>query len=90
MEWAILLMTCGAETMIKVGRTANSPIVARDISTLQSFFVGGQLTLALGVLLCPNCHSTALGAAPLLLVITYPLMKRIMYWPQLTWGFTFN
>ncbi|XP_012371718.1 arachidonate 12-lipoxygenase, epidermal-type-like [Octodon degus] len=32
----------------------------------------------------------ALGAASLLLVITYPLMKRITYWPQLALGLTFN
>lgn len=30
--------------------------------------------------------SIALGAASLLLVITYPLMKRITYWPQLALG----
>ncbi|KAB1282191.1 4-hydroxybenzoate polyprenyltransferase; mitochondrial [Camelus dromedarius] len=34
--------------------------------------------------------SIALGAASLLLVITYPLMKRITYWPQLALGLTFN
>ncbi|XP_006885388.1 PREDICTED: 4-hydroxybenzoate polyprenyltransferase, mitochondrial [Elephantulus edwardii] len=75
----------------KVIRTANRPIAAGDISTLQSFvFLGGQLTLALGVLLCLNYYSIALGAASLLLVITYPLMKRITYWPQLALGLTFN
>eukprot|EP00069_Balaena_mysticetus_P011061 bmy_20966T0 len=68
----------------KVTRTASRPIAAGDISTFQSFvFLGGQLTLALGVLLCLNYYSIALGAASLLLVITYPLMKRITYWPQL-------
>ncbi|KAM7155746.1 4-hydroxybenzoate polyprenyltransferase, mitochondrial isoform 2-T2 [Molossus nigricans] len=75
----------------KVIRTANRPIAAGDISTFQSFiFLGGQLTLALGVLLCLNYYSIVLGAASLLLVITYPLMKRITYWPQLALGFTFN
>ncbi|XP_004391032.2 4-hydroxybenzoate polyprenyltransferase, mitochondrial isoform X1 [Trichechus manatus latirostris] len=75
----------------KVSRTANRPIAAGDISTFQSFvFLGGQLTLALGVLLCLNYYSIALGAASLLLVITYPLMKRITYWPQLALGLTFN
>nr|XP_015106232.1 4-hydroxybenzoate polyprenyltransferase, mitochondrial [Vicugna pacos] len=75
----------------KVTRTASRPIAAGDISTFQSFvFLGGQLTLALGVLLCLNYYSIALGAASLLLVITYPLMKRITYWPQLALGLTFN
>ncbi|XP_045392640.1 4-hydroxybenzoate polyprenyltransferase, mitochondrial isoform X1 [Lemur catta] len=75
----------------KVTRTANRPIAAGNISTFQSFvFLGGQLTLALGVLLCLNYYSIALGAASLLLVVTYPLMKRITYWPQLALGLTFN
>uniref|UniRef100_A0A8C6C8J4 4-hydroxybenzoate polyprenyltransferase n=1 Tax=Monodon monoceros TaxID=40151 RepID=A0A8C6C8J4_MONMO len=71
----------------KVTRTANRPVAAGDISNFQSFvFLGGQLTLALRVLLCLNYYSIALGAASLLLVITYPLMKRITYWPQLALG----
>lgn len=75
----------------KVTRTANRPIAAGHISAFQSLvFLGGQLTLALGVLLCLNYYSIALGAASLLLVITYPLMKRITYWPQLALGLTFN
>ncbi|XP_075400212.1 4-hydroxybenzoate polyprenyltransferase, mitochondrial [Tenrec ecaudatus] len=75
----------------KVSRTANRPIAAGDISTLQSLvFLGGQLTLALGVLLCLNHYSIALGAASLLLVTVYPLMKRVTYWPQLVLGLTFN
>ncbi|XP_007518544.1 4-hydroxybenzoate polyprenyltransferase, mitochondrial [Erinaceus europaeus] len=75
----------------KVTRTANRPIAAGEISTLQSFvFLGGQLTLALSILLCLNYYSIALGASSLLLVVTYPLMKRITYWPQLALGMTFN
>lgn len=31
-------------------------------------------------------YSIVLGAASLSLVITYPLMKRITYWPQLVLG----
>ncbi|XP_028629514.1 4-hydroxybenzoate polyprenyltransferase, mitochondrial [Grammomys surdaster] len=75
----------------KVMRTANRPIAAGDISTFQAFvFLGGQLTLALGVLLCLNYYSIAMGAASLLLVVTYPLMKRVTFWPQLALGLTFN
>ncbi|XP_024430677.3 4-hydroxybenzoate polyprenyltransferase, mitochondrial [Desmodus rotundus] len=75
----------------KVTRTASRPIAAGDVSIFQSFvFLGVQLTLALGILLCLNYYSIALGTASLLLVITYPLMKRITYWPQLALGFTFN
>ncbi|XP_009099619.2 4-hydroxybenzoate polyprenyltransferase, mitochondrial [Serinus canaria] len=75
----------------QVARTASRPLAAGDISTFQSFvFLGGQLSLALCVLLCLNYYSIILGAASLFLVITYPLMKRITYWPQLVLGFTFN
>ncbi|XP_074084602.1 4-hydroxybenzoate polyprenyltransferase, mitochondrial [Macrotis lagotis] len=75
----------------KVTRTANRPIAAGDISTFQSLvFLGGQLSLALCVLLCLNYYSIALGAASLSLVVIYPLMKRITYWPQLALGLTFN
>lgn len=35
-------------------------------------------------------HSIILGAASLSLVVTYPLMKRVTYWPQLVLGLTFN
>ncbi|XP_066430491.1 LOW QUALITY PROTEIN: 4-hydroxybenzoate polyprenyltransferase, mitochondrial [Eleutherodactylus coqui] len=75
----------------KVARTANRPLAAGDITRFQSLvFLGGQLTLALGVLLCLNYYSIVLGAASLSLVLTYPLMKRITYWPQLVLGLTFN
>ncbi|KAI4876555.1 hypothetical protein NFI96_016595, partial [Prochilodus magdalenae] len=75
----------------KVSRTALRPIAAGQISRFQALvFLGGQLSLALGVLLCLNYYSIALGAASLSLVVTYPLMKRITYWPQLVLGLTFN
>ncbi|XP_030000465.1 4-hydroxybenzoate polyprenyltransferase, mitochondrial [Sphaeramia orbicularis] len=75
----------------KVSRTATRPIASGEISRMQALvFLGGQLTLALGVLLCLNYYSIALGAASLGLVVTYPLMKRITYWPQFVLGLTFN
>uniref|UniRef100_A0A3B3ZUB4 4-hydroxybenzoate polyprenyltransferase, mitochondrial n=1 Tax=Periophthalmus magnuspinnatus TaxID=409849 RepID=A0A3B3ZUB4_9GOBI len=75
----------------KVSRTATRPIASGEISRFQALvFLGGQLSLALGVLLCLNNYSIVLGAASLGLVVTYPLMKRITYWPQLVLGLTFN
>ncbi|CAL8348104.1 unnamed protein product [Lota lota] len=75
----------------KVSRTASRPIAAGDVSQMQALvFLGGQLSLALGVLLCLNYYSIALGAASLSLVVTYPLMKRVTYWPQLVLGLAFN
>lgn len=75
----------------KVSRTATRPIASGEITPFQALvFLGGQLSLALGVLLCLNYYSIALGAASLSLVVTYPLMKRITYWPQFVLGLTFN
>ncbi|CAL9708167.1 unnamed protein product [Knipowitschia caucasica] len=75
----------------KVSRTATRPIASGEISRFQALvFLGGQLSLALGVLLCLNNYSIVLGAASMGLVVTYPLMKRITYWPQLVLGLTFN
>uniref|UniRef100_A0A9J8ABS5 4-hydroxybenzoate polyprenyltransferase, mitochondrial n=1 Tax=Cyprinus carpio carpio TaxID=630221 RepID=A0A9J8ABS5_CYPCA len=75
----------------KVSRTATRPIASGEITSFQALvFLGGQLSLALGVLLCLNYYSIALGAASLSLVVTYPLMKRITYWPQFVLGLTFN
>lgn len=75
----------------KVSRTATRPIASGEVSQLQALvFLGGQLSLGLGVLLCLNYYSIALGASSLLLVVTYPLMKRITYWPQLMLGLVFN
>ncbi|XP_034450659.1 4-hydroxybenzoate polyprenyltransferase, mitochondrial [Hippoglossus hippoglossus] len=75
----------------KVSRTATRPIASGAISRMQALvFLGGQLSLALGVLLCLNNYSIALGAASLSLVVSYPLMKRITYWPQFVLGLTFN
>ena len=42
--------------------------------------LGAQLTLGLGVLLQLNDYSKLLGASSLLLVCTYPLLKRVTYW----------
>ncbi|XP_078062303.1 4-hydroxybenzoate polyprenyltransferase, mitochondrial [Mustelus asterias] len=75
----------------KVARTEIRPIAAGDVSRFQALvFLGGQLSLALAVLLCLNYYSIVLGAASLGLVVTYPLMKRLTYWPQLILGLTFN
>lgn len=53
-------------------------------------FLGGQLSVALLILLQLNWYSVFLGASSLALVIVYPLMKRVTYWPQLILGCTFN
>ncbi|KAL0273408.1 UNVERIFIED_CONTAM: hypothetical protein PYX00_006076 [Menopon gallinae] len=75
----------------KVMRTKDRPLVTGEISPFQALvFLGGQLTIGLIILLQLNWYSVFLGASSLALVIFYPLMKRVTYWPQLFLGCTFN
>lgn len=75
----------------KVARTALRPIPAGDVSVRQAWvFLGLQLLTGLIVLLQLNLVTIGLGIASLLLVVTYPFMKRITYWPQAWLGLTFN
>ncbi|XP_046666055.1 4-hydroxybenzoate polyprenyltransferase, mitochondrial isoform X2 [Homalodisca vitripennis] len=75
----------------KVARTKDRPLVSGALSQWDALvFLSGQLGLGLLVLLQLNWSSILLGASSLGLVVLYPLMKRITYWPQLILGMTFN
>lgn len=75
----------------KVKRTKNRPLVNNEIKPLDAWvFLSGQLSVGLMVLLQLNWTSIVIGASSLGLVIVYPLMKRITYWPQFVLGMTFN
>lgn len=75
----------------RVARTADRPLVNGDISMMQAWtFLAFQLSAGLAVLLQMDWNTVFLGASSMGLVITYPLMKRFTYWPQLMLGFTFN
>ncbi|XP_043268177.1 4-hydroxybenzoate polyprenyltransferase, mitochondrial [Venturia canescens] len=75
----------------KVARTKSRPLVTGEVTQMQSLvFLAGQLSIGLSILLQLNWYSVFLGASSLGLVIIYPLMKRITYWPQLVLGMTFN
>ena len=75
----------------RVARTATRPIASGQISVLKAFvFLALQLLLGLSILLQFNAFTVALGVSSLLLIVLYPFMKRITYWPQLFLGFTFN
>ncbi|CAH1993891.1 unnamed protein product [Acanthoscelides obtectus] len=72
----------------KVERTKNRPLVNGDISIKQALaFLAGQLSIGLAILLQLNWPSVILGASSLGLVVAYPLMKRITYWPQVVLGY---
>lgn len=75
----------------KVARTKDRPLVSGALSQWDALvFLSGQLGLGLLILLQLNWYSVLLGASSLGLVVLYPLMKRVTYWPQLILGMTFN
>ncbi|CAL4247638.1 unnamed protein product, partial [Meganyctiphanes norvegica] len=75
----------------RVARTAGRPIASGSLSMFDAFvLLGAQLGVGALILLQLDIYSIMLGASSLGLVILYPLMKRITYWPQLMLGFTFN
>uniref|UniRef100_A0A7N0RDF5 4-hydroxybenzoate polyprenyltransferase n=1 Tax=Kalanchoe fedtschenkoi TaxID=63787 RepID=A0A7N0RDF5_KALFE len=75
----------------KVERTKLRPVASGLLSPFEGVsFLGLQLLLGLGILLQLNNYSRVLGASSLLLVFSYPLMKRFTFWPQAFLGLTFN
>ncbi|PIA41799.1 hypothetical protein AQUCO_02200314v1 [Aquilegia coerulea] len=75
----------------KVERTRLRPVASGLLTPFQGLsFLGFQLFLGLGILLQLNNYSRVLGASSLLLVFSYPLMKRLTFWPQAFLGLTFN
>lgn len=74
-----------------VERTKSRPLASSLVTPFQAFLLlGFLLSLGLLILLQLPTKVILLGAASLILVILYPFMKRITYWPQLFLGFTFN
>ena len=75
----------------QVARTRTRPIPSGQVSLRQAWiFLAVLLAVGLVVLLQFNTTTVVLGAASLLLVFPYPLMKRITWWPQAFLGLTFN
>ncbi|KAK4058785.1 Para-hydroxybenzoate--polyprenyltransferase, mitochondrial precursor (PHB:polyprenyltransferase) [Microbotryomycetes sp. JL221] len=75
----------------KVERTKSRPLASGEITPFKALtFLGVQLSVGLAVLTQLNWYSIALGASSLSLVVLYPLMKRITYWPQFVLGLAFN
>lgn len=74
-----------------VQRTESRPIASGQISVRQAFiFLAILLMLGLAILLQFNQTTIILGCISIPFIATYPLMKRITWWPQLFLGITFN
>jgi 4-hydroxybenzoate polyprenyltransferase len=75
----------------RVARTRLRPIPSGRVTVPRAIaFLVAQLAVGAAVLLCLNRLSILLGLAVLLLIGTYPFMKRITYWPQFFLGLNFN
>lgn len=74
-----------------VERTQGRPLVTGAVSRREAFILMGVL-MAIGFLILITMPPMAIGIGVLSLafVVTYPLMKRFTWWPQLFLGFTFN
>lgn len=75
----------------RVQRTKKRLIASGKISVTTAWLnISFLIIPALIILLQFNNFSKILGLSSGLLIITYPFMKRITFWPQLFLGFTFN
>jgi len=75
----------------RVARTRTRPIPSGQVSPRQALaFLFFQAMVGFAVLITFNRLAVALGALSLILLVTYPFMKRITWWPQFFLGLAFN
>ncbi len=75
----------------QVARTQSRPLASGDVSVSEAWaLLGFLLVVALVVALILGAQVVVLSALWLPLVLLYPLMKRLIWWPQLFLGITFN
>jgi 4-hydroxybenzoate polyprenyltransferase len=75
----------------QVTRTAARPLASGELRMRHAFLMLGVLMAAgLAILLQLDRLAQLLGVASLALVVSYPLAKRVTWWPQLMLGFTFG
>ncbi len=75
----------------RVERTKGRPLAAGDVSIKQA--AGFLLGLSFGgflILMLMNGTTVLLGFAAVPMIIAYPAMKRLTFWPQAFLGLTFN
>src|ERR1700683_5531368 len=74
-----------------VERTRSRPIPSGQVSVGQAgLFLVLLALVGLAVLIRFNGFTIALGIASLAIVVVYPFMKRITYWPQIVLGLAFS
>ncbi len=75
----------------KVSRTALRPIASGAVSVKTAWaFLMLQCLVGLGVLIILPAMARLVALAAIPLILAYPYMKRITFWPQAWLGLTFN
>ncbi len=75
----------------RVARTRNRPLAAGRLGVAEALaFVAVQFLVGLFVLLQLPPLAVFVGFASVPLILVYPLMKRVTWWPQAVLGVTFN
>ena len=75
----------------KVARTRSRPLPSGQLKRFQAIvFLVVQVLLGLAVLVQFNNFTVWLGVSSLALIVIYPFMKRITWWPQLFLGLAFS
>jgi 4-hydroxybenzoate polyprenyltransferase len=75
----------------QVARTRLRPLPSGAVSVRQAvIFLLLQLAIGAAVLFSLNRTTILLGSAVLVLIASYPFMKRVTYWPQIFLGLNFN
>ena len=76
---------------LQVKRTKSRPIASNKINLIEAFIILFIfLLLSLLILLQFNYMSILVGLLSMPLIILYPFMKRITYWPQIFLGIIFS
>jgi 4-hydroxybenzoate polyprenyltransferase len=75
----------------QVERTSVRPIPSGAVSVKAAIvFMAAQLALGAAILFSLDRLAIVLGFLVIVLIATYPFMKRITYWPQFFLGLNFN
>ncbi|MDE0335422.1 MAG: UbiA family prenyltransferase, partial [Defluviicoccus sp.] len=82
---------CDRDFDAQVARTRDRPLPSGQVTVRGAVaFLAVLLVAGLAILLTLKPFAIAVGAASLVLVFTYPLSKRVTYWPQFVLGLAFN
>ncbi|MBD20824.1 MAG: 4-hydroxybenzoate octaprenyltransferase [Rhodospirillaceae bacterium] len=75
----------------KVSRTKSRPLPSGEVTLNKAIcFLGVLIIIGFLILSTLNDNAILVGVLSLILVFTYPFMKRVTFWPQLFLGLTFN